>query len=40
MNDENGDSTTTTDYTDDASDSIGDVSITSRDSGGRHYFVK
>merc|ERR1740137_476319 len=32
MNDENGDSTTTTDYTDDASDSIGDVSITSKDS--------
>ena len=34
MNDENGDSTTTTDYTDDASDSIGDGCITSRDSDG------
>ena len=28
-----GDSTTTTDYTDDASDSVGDASITSKDSG-------
>ena len=40
MNDENGDSTTTTDYTDDASDSIGDVSITSRDSGRLFFFKK
>ena len=31
---DNGESTTTTDFTDDASDSIGEVSITSKDSGG------
>ena len=31
---DNGDSTTTTSYTDDASDSIGEASITSKDSGG------